>query len=56
VPRALDLYFSALRGELTLRAISPTIAQRSSANGRAFPFAWADFHRFLLGWAELRRQ
>jgi phosphotransferase family enzyme len=52
VPRALDLYFTALRSELARRAISQTDREAIEREWRElFPLAWADFHRFLLGWA-----
>ena len=45
--RGLDLYFDALRPLL-----APEIADDLEAEWRAlYPVAWADFHRFLMGWA-----
>ena len=52
VPRCLDLYFGALRRELTERAVSPIDQDALEREWRElFPWAWVDFHRFLLGWA-----
>ena len=51
VPRFLDVYFAALRAELAQRA-SPVDAVALDTEWRElFPWAWVDFHRFLLGWA-----
>ncbi len=47
-PRHLDTYFAALR-----RQLDPAIdAEALVAEWRGlYPAAWADFHRFLAGWA-----
>ena len=53
VPVYLDAYFEALRAALQARSES----QRSEVDAledewrTLFPWAWCDFHRFLLGWA-----
>ena len=52
VPRYLDLYFAALRRELTERAVPELDQEALEREWRElFPWAWVDFHRFLLGWA-----
>ncbi|MFZ5889955.1 MAG: phosphotransferase [Myxococcota bacterium] len=51
VPRALDTYLAALRGALAGR-LEHDEAERLEREWRAlFPYAWADFERFLHGWA-----
>lgn len=46
--RLLDQYFRSLRGVLA----SEVEGEAVEAEWRAlYPFAWADFHRFLEGWA-----
>ena len=51
VPRYLDAYFAALRAELALHAPHVDGAALEHEWRELFPWAWADFHRFLLGWA-----
>ncbi len=51
VPRYLDVYFGALRAELALHAPHVDAAGLEREWRELFPWAWADFHRFLLGWA-----
>jgi len=47
--RHLDAYFAALRAALTERGVDPAPVE---AEWRAlYPLAWADYHRFLAGWA-----
>lgn len=49
VPVYLDFYFNCLSQKLDDRKF---IAQDIESEWRAlFPFAWADFHRFLTGWS-----
>jgi hypothetical protein len=51
VPRFLDAYFAALRTALVLQASSVDAAALEGEWRELFPWAWVDFHRFLLGWA-----
>jgi hypothetical protein len=55
VPRYLDLYFAALRAHLThpgVRQLDSAAASELEREWRElFVWAWADFYRFLLGWA-----
>ena len=53
IPSHLDAYFAALRAELERHAqLSPSDIAEVEREWRAlFPWAWVDFHRFLLGWA-----
>ena len=45
----IDVYFDALRVALAARGVDPAPVE---AEWRAlYPFAWADYHRFLAGWA-----
>ncbi len=47
----IDLYFEHLRSALGSRGEGP-LAREVEAEWRPlYPVAWADFHRFLLGWA-----
>ena len=51
IPGHLDTYFAALRAELE-RCVAPCdVAQLEREWRDLFPWAWVDFHRFLLGWA-----
>ncbi|MEO8901018.1 MAG: phosphotransferase [Polyangiaceae bacterium] len=51
VPRYLELYFSALRQELS-RAGNAAASDAVEREWRElFVWAWVDFYRFLLGWA-----
>ena len=46
VRQGLDIYFTALRA-----ALDPSLGAALEAEWRAlYPWAWADFHRFLEGW------
>ncbi len=47
----LDIYFAELRFALIARkvAVDPQLVEQ--AWRRLFPFAWADFHRFIKGWS-----
>lgn len=47
VRRGLDVYFRALRGALGGDDLDALEAEWRSL----YPWAWADFHRFLAGWA-----
>ena len=52
VPRYLDLYFDALRGELSRNVMAQVDAAELEQEWRElFAWAWVDFYRFLLGWA-----
>lgn len=53
VPSWLAYYFARLRDELTRLAPNPTApaAEVESEWRELFPWAWVDFHRFMLGWA-----
>lgn len=53
VPGYLDVYFHALRAALSSQAklLSTEIDALESEWRALFSWAWADFHRFLLGWA-----
>lgn len=53
IPRHLDTYFAALRAELERHAQLPLsdIVLLEREWRELFPWAWVDFHRFLLGWA-----
>lgn len=47
----LDLYFSELTRSIVAKGESPDFAESVSQEWfDLFPVAWADFHRFLLGW------
>lgn len=49
----IDLYFDALRTALSVRnsPLSPEYGELEAEWRALFPWAWADFQRFLLGWA-----
>lgn len=53
VPGYLDVYFRALRAALASQGkLLSSELDALEAEWRAlFPWTWADFHRFLLGWA-----
>jgi hypothetical protein len=52
LPHYLDLYFLALKAALSQRGNSSLDALALESEWRTlFPYAWVDFHRFLLGWA-----
>ncbi len=46
----LDIYFARLRASLISGAFADALDELESEWRRLFPVAWADFHRFLLGW------
>lgn len=46
--RGLDLYFRTLREALPAEVDDAAVEEEWRA---LYPFAWADFHRFLMGWA-----
>ena len=47
----LDFYFAELNKELRCKnQLETTIAQVEATWRPLYPIAWADFHRFLLGW------
>ena len=47
----LDIYFSELARCIIARGESPDLAESvTQAWYRLFPVAWADFHRFIMGW------
>lgn len=47
----LDIYFSELARCLIARGESPDFAESVTQTWyRLFPVAWADFHRFIMGW------
>jgi len=46
----LDMYFKALRDALYFRLPTAEIDEVESEWRQLYPFAWADFTRFLLGW------
>ena len=47
----LELYFTALGGEMQRLGKAHDLAAVEDEWGTLFPLAWADFHRFLLGWS-----
>ncbi|MFD1384105.1 phosphotransferase [Rhodanobacter aciditrophus] len=48
----LDVYFSELSRCIVARGESPDLAESVAQEWyRLFPVAWADFHRFILGWS-----
>lgn len=49
--RLLDYYFNELRSALIARKSKVDLHKLESDWRRLFPFAWADFHRFLKGWS-----
>jgi hypothetical protein len=51
VPVYLDEYFRELRGALALLQPGRDAAELEREWRELFSFAWADFYRFLLGWA-----
>lgn len=47
----LDMYFSELARCIIARGESPDLAESVAQSWyRLFPVAWADFHRFIMGW------
>jgi hypothetical protein len=46
----LDHYFEQLRSALEKRKTDVSISRLESQWRSLYPFAWADFHRFLIGW------
>ena len=46
----LDYYFDQLRGAIERQSISVSFAQLETQWRPLYPLAWADFHRFLIGW------
>ena len=51
VPRYLDVYFASLRDALAIHAAGVDAVALEREWRELLPWAWADFHRFLLGWA-----
>jgi hypothetical protein len=52
VPECREMYFDALRDELARAQLPPEGRAAVEREWRElFTWAWADFHRFLLGWA-----
>lgn len=49
--RVLGLYFEALGAVLDRRGVLVDRAALEADWRRLYPFAWADFQRFLLGWS-----
>jgi hypothetical protein len=49
--RILDTYFATLRDALTHRGSTIDADALESDWRRLYPYAWADFHRFLIGWS-----
>ena len=48
----LDIYFSELARCIIARGESPDLAESVTQEWyRLFPVAWADFHRFIMGWS-----
>jgi hypothetical protein len=47
--RALDIYFDALRDELSGRHVDVDALEAEWRD--LYPFAWADFERFVAGWS-----
>jgi hypothetical protein len=47
----LDTYFAALNSALSERGNSVDTVGLETDWRRLYPYAWADFHRFLLGWS-----
>jgi len=50
VPGFLEVYFASLRAELVQHS-SVDVTALEAEWRELFPWAWVDFHRFLLGWA-----
>ena len=48
--RILNLYFSSLKQRLQSLGKLSSFARIEEEWRSLYPFAWADFHRFLLGW------
>ncbi|RBO78457.1 phosphotransferase [Marinomonas aquiplantarum] len=52
LPFLLEHYFAELARCLVAQGESPDFASKVEAEWRSlFDFAWADFHRFILGWS-----
>ena len=49
--RVLTLYFEQLGSELDRRGVSLDRAALEADWRRLYPYAWADFQRFLVGWS-----
>jgi len=47
----LDIYFDALRMALEERDSEVNADEVEEEWRELFPWAWADFHRFLMGWS-----
>ena len=53
----LDIYFSELARCIIARGESPDLAESVTQEWyRLFPVAWADFHRFIMGWCPTHRK
>lgn len=53
----LELYFSELSRCILAAGESPDIAEAVANEWyRLFPIAWADFHRFILGWSPTHKK
>jgi len=47
----LDYYFSVLSNRVAHKKVSVNMAELENEWRELYPFAWADFHRFIKGWS-----